>query len=240
MRVTPVPANELSPLVPGPPPQVMAQQGIEASPSAAWRTSNHSHGNIWINAGIILHLSPRRPLSLWSPSMQSKLVTGPRSAFRFTILICLLATQAIAAAPSYASINVSPTSGPPGTTVTVNGSGFAPGFNAEIRWDGATLELVHHARQRVVLAIDLRPGRGRRRGPYDLGLQRLRRGRAGARPAPPRRGAGVLANHGTRLAGGAASRLTWVRPAAEGAARSRLKGATQPPWQGRLAATIER
>ncbi|TFG43159.1 MAG: hypothetical protein E4H41_09755, partial [Gemmatimonadales bacterium] len=72
--------------------------------------------------------------------MQSKFVTGPRSAFRFAILIGLLATQAIAAAPSYASVNVSPSSGPPGTTVTVNASGFAPGSNAEIRWDGATLD----------------------------------------------------------------------------------------------------
>jgi len=73
--------------------------------------------------------------------MQFKHLTGRRPAFRFAILISLLATLAIAAAPPYApAVSVSPSGRPPGTTVTVTGSGFAPGFNAEIRWDGATLD----------------------------------------------------------------------------------------------------
>ena len=54
----------------------------------------------------------------------------PRS--EFAILISLLATLAIVAAPQYApTVSVSPSSGPPGTTVTVNGSGFAAGFKRE-------------------------------------------------------------------------------------------------------------
>ena len=72
--------------------------------------------------------------------MRFKHLTGVGPAFRFAIRISLLGTLAIAAAPQYApAVSVSPSSGPPGTTVTVNGSGFAPGFNAGIRWDGATL-----------------------------------------------------------------------------------------------------
>lgn len=44
-----------------------------------------------------------------------------------------------AAPAAVAAIHLNPSSGTPGTVITVNASGFIPGAGGEIRWDGATL-----------------------------------------------------------------------------------------------------
>lgn len=59
-------------------------------------------------------------------------------------LLFPLTGQVVQGAPLAQSIGVSPSSGPPGTSVTINGSGFTPGdYQGKVLWDGSPAKNFH-------------------------------------------------------------------------------------------------
>src|SRR3989338_9800053 len=61
-----------------------------------------------------------------------------RLALAANTLLALAAAPSAPLAQSSPDVSLSPSSGPPGTSVTVSASGFPPDQTADLLWDGAT------------------------------------------------------------------------------------------------------